>query len=359
MKKVLKMQVILVLSLLLVMSLGSIGLAQDTAVIDGKTVKLSEAPLNLVVKPGYIEVPDTGIKFPYFEVTWENPASVVTLMNTFTEGTFYIGLDYRIKNDRWQSEFWEEKTDYSGNVMHPSEKKLIFYTQGIVEEKDETYVAEDFEIRLCYVYLYGYSDAISSPYTTVVKQRSFEGASPWAVDELNKATELGFITDKIKGKMNGPISREEFAELAVIFYEKASGIKAVPAPVNTFADTMNPEILKAFQLKITNGAGKDPSGKDIFKPTNSLNRQEMAAMITRSLNAVYATIDLSSAGVSAFADEKSIASWALDSAKFMKKYKITEGIGNNQYGPTQTCTREQAVIFLTRAYLKTSEYTIK
>jgi hypothetical protein len=45
--------------------------------------------------------------------------------------------------------------------------------------------------------------------------------------------------------MSGPITREEFAELATRLYEVYTGKKAEAAPVSTFTDTSNPEILKA------------------------------------------------------------------------------------------------------------------
>lgn len=252
----------------------------------------------------------------------------------------------------------EEKADFSSTYTRPSKQKMVFYVVGIVPEAGGKYLASDFEFRICYVFMDHNPTYVSSPYAAPVSKKSFEGASPWAVSDIGKAAEFGFISDKIKGKMDAPITREEFAEIAVIFYEKITGSKAIAAPTSTFADTLNPEILKAFELKITYGAGKDTTGKHLFKPNNLLDREQMAAMITNSLKAVYPNINLSSSNVPGFADEKEISSWALESAKFMKKYKITEGIGNNNYGPKQNCTREQAVIFLTKAYEKKSEYSL-
>ena len=47
----------------------------------------------------------------------------------------------------------------------------------------------------------------------------YKNASTWAVAELDKVAEYGFITDNIKDKMNGPITREEFCEVAIKLYE--------------------------------------------------------------------------------------------------------------------------------------------
>ena len=54
----------------------------------------------------------------------------------------------------------------------------------------------------------------------------------------------------------------EFAEVAVNFYEIVTGNKAEVHPTKTFKDTTNPEILKAFNLRITAGAGDGT----IFEP---------------------------------------------------------------------------------------------
>ncbi|MEA4833200.1 MAG: hypothetical protein VB118_11370, partial [Oscillospiraceae bacterium] len=52
---------------------------------------------------------------------------------------------------------------------------------------------------------------------------NFEGASDWALEELNEAESLGLVTSKVKKNTSLPITREEFCELAVLFYEKYTG----------------------------------------------------------------------------------------------------------------------------------------
>ena len=102
---------------------------------------------------------------------------------------------------------------------------------------------------------------------------------------LIKAAGLGFITDSIKGNMSGPITREEFAEVAVNFYEIVTGKKADVHPTETFSDCSNPEVLKAQNLGIVYGVG---NGK--FLPKDLLQRQQMAAMITRTLTACFENV---------------------------------------------------------------------
>jgi hypothetical protein len=62
-----------------------------------------------------------------------------------------------------------------------------------------------------------------------VQAQGYQGASQWAVPELDKALEYGLITDRIRQQMNAPITREEFAEIAVKLYEKGTGNPAACA----------------------------------------------------------------------------------------------------------------------------------
>ena len=55
--------------------------------------------------------------------------------------------------------------------------------------------------------------------------------------------------------MTKPITREEFAELAVLLYEKVTDKSETVSP-NPFTDTTNPQILKAYKLGITAGTSQ-------------------------------------------------------------------------------------------------------
>ena len=64
-------------------------------------------------------------------------------------------------------------------------------------------------------------------------------ASQWATEELNKAEKAGLIPDLLKGvDLTRPITREEFAELAVKLYEKSTGKAAIPSSPNPFLATL-------------------------------------------------------------------------------------------------------------------------
>ena len=84
-------------------------------------------------------------------------------------------------------------------------------------------------------------------------------------------------------------------------------------------------------------------------------------MITRTITACYpeinpAFIENDVKNVDDFKDQSGFLAYGINPAKFMAKYKITVGDGKGNFGPNDTCTREQAVMFLLRAYLYKDAY---
>ncbi|HHW23347.1 MAG TPA: S-layer homology domain-containing protein [Clostridiaceae bacterium] len=308
--------------------------------------KTIEAPQNLKAELKYDDN-----KKPYFALNWTNPDSVSKINEAYP---IRVKIDFKVGNGEWYSvinghDWWGGIPYTTRENFDPIEKD---YVDKIEIEKNE------YNFRILYVYEPIESPRVASPFSNIVKigTPAYESASPWAVGELDQAAELGFITDSIKGKMNGPITREEFAEVAVNFYEIVTGKKAEPHPTEKFIDCTNPEVLKARNLGIVYGVGGDK-----FLPKDYLLRQQMAAMITRTLTACFETItpdfianDVK--GVADFKDQDGFLAYGIEPAKFMAKYKITVGDGKGNFGPNDTCTREQAVMFLLRSYLYKDQF---
>lgn len=172
--------------------------------------------------------------------------------------------------------------------------------------------------------------------------------SSWAEAELKKAYEYGLTYPDITNNFKKTITREEFCTIAVKLYEKLTG-KTADVGTNPFVDTNNPEILKAYTLKIVNGTTKDK-----FSPSNNITRQEICVMIFRALNVSLASLDKSPPAKFPFVDTKKIDSWAIDAMKFAYKNEIMKGTGNNEISPLNNTTREQAIVLLKRTYVKYS-----
>ena len=163
-------------------------------------------------------------------------------------------------------------------------------------------------------------------------------ASSWATAELAEAASMGLIPDCLQGTdLTQNITRGEFAAVSVKLFEYLTGTKATPASEDTFTDTKDPEVLKAYNVGITNGVG----GTTEFRPNNLISRQEAATMLTR----VYKKVNLSGWTLAAdgqfteqfkalftmpapFSDDGQIDGWARDSVYFMAANGIINGVGS-------------------------------
>ena len=193
-------------------------------------------------------------------------------------------------------------------------------------------------------------------------------ASSWAQAELSEADQLGLIPDSLIGEdLTKPITRAEFAAVSVKVYEALTGQKAEPVAINPFTDTDDIEVLKAYNVGVTNGMSATE-----FKPDVLLNREQAATMLTR----VYKKIAIEGWTLETdanfndlfkgmfempdtFDDDDKISGWAKDSVYFMVANGIIKGTGNNKFSPRATtdaekavgyaqATREQALLIATR-----------
>jgi hypothetical protein len=169
-------------------------------------------------------------------------------------------------------------------------------------------------------------------------------SSPWATPKINDAIKYGLVPESIANDLTKPITREEFAELAVRLYELYTGTVAEPSPLTTFTDCANPEVLKAFKLGIVSGMGNNK-----FTPKALTNREQIAAMLRKAVQAIAPTTDFSTAGAPKFGDEKLVKPYFIEAVRFMSKKGFIVGSGGN-YSPLNTCTREAAVTIAVKVY---------
>lgn len=133
--------------------------------------------------------------------------------------------------------------------------------------------------------------------------------------------------------------------MAVLLYEKMTGKKAAAA-ANPFTDTSNPEILKAYNLGIVGGVGE---GK--FAPNNKVTRQEISAMLVRTLKAVKPGINTKADFKIKFQDERDVAAWAFGDIKFMNTNAVNNGSvanGISDINPKGNITGEQSKALVLR-----------
>jgi hypothetical protein len=205
----------------------------------------------------------------------------------------------------------------------------------------------EFEMRL-------YSVSVNNAYTadSLVMSVPFtvSGASTvseWATKDLERANALGLIPDSLKGQdMTKPITRAEFAAVAVLLYENLTGTKTTPSPDNTFTDTKDNMVLRAHNTGLMVGVSATE-----FQPDTLLNREQAATALTRTLKRAYipgwtfatdGQFTINFTRPAPFADDANISDWAKDSVYFMAANSIILGVGNNNFAPRAITSAEQA-----------------
>ncbi|NLV36104.1 MAG: hypothetical protein GXY17_05450 [Clostridiaceae bacterium] len=189
---------------------------------------------------------------------------------------------------------------------------------------------------------------LTIPGTAAIAAVNGSTPSNWAVPEIEKAKGYGLVTAKVLGNYQQSITREEFCELAVKLYEALSGNTAPLPALNRFTDTNNQEILKAYTLGIVNGVN---TAQTLFDPKANVNREQIAVMFYRTLQAVDSSLIKGSYFIT-FVDGNRISSWALDAIGFMNGNGIIGGVGGNRLDPLGPATREQGIALVKRTYEK-------
>jgi len=253
-------------------------------------------------------------------------------------------------SDAMRTEIWLKKvSDKDFKLVGSNFFRNIYMPVDVTQYFDKaqtSYDAESYQIKIRYVLndlrklpQVGRSDIIYSPFSNVYSQNmpAWSGASAWASAELQKADGYDLIPDILNGAdMTKPITREEFAALALKLYEKVTGKAAAEASSNPFTDTSNPEVLKAYQLGITTG-----TSSTTFEPKDLTNREQVATMLSRAIRIMAPDADFSTDGAPTFTDSADISSWALEHVKFMSKAGIIKGT-NGKFMPRATTTAQEA-----------------
>lgn len=182
----------------------------------------------------------------------------------------------------------------------------------------------------------------------------YSEGSQWATPELEEAVANNLIPNSLIGAdMTQPITRGEFAAVAVQLYEQLTGGRAVIASNAHFTDIANDvnrnAILKAYNINAALGVSDTA-----FAPGDLLTREQMATMLCRVFKrtqwpewtvaqddeAKYA-LDIS--GTPLFSDDAAISDFARQSVYFMVKSGILSGVGDNKFAPKNTTTQEEAL----------------
>lgn len=181
------------------------------------------------------------------------------------------------------------------------------------------------------------------------ESNSFGNASEWALTELSAASEKGLVAPVSRLDFNKAITREQFSEVVMKFYEALTGDTVQAASSNPFTDTTNSEVLKAYKLGIVKGITDDS-----FAPNQSIKREEIAVMLNRALEKALPN-QASGQANSSFVDKDKFSPWAIEAIQNLSRLGVVQGDSNNLFNPKSNTTVEQACIMAYRLLVQVSK----
>lgn len=186
--------------------------------------------------------------------------------------------------------------------------------------------------------------------------------SPWAQEEVARASALGIIPDAAIENYTLPITRRQYVGVAMAFValqqrcdpESLGGMVEMYLSEKTddgyfvkdaFNDSDTGASL-AYYLGLVQGRGNG-----VFDPQGKITRQEAAVILTRAYELCGGVLAGKTAKTG-FTDEKEIADWAKASASALVSWTVMEDAQDGSFSPLGNVTVEQCVVSFLRLYEK-------
>ena len=162
--------------------------------------------------------------------------------------------------------------------------------------------------------------------------------SHWAYDAVKELCGKGVIEGKSEGLFcpDDILTREEAAKIFSLCFKTEVEPKDISF-YDVHEDMWSYQyIAKMCAAGIMNGVSDES-----FAPYEELNREMLAAMLTRFAKVLKTEIPEYESY--SFADADDISGYAKDSVEFLKDSEIVNGTGDNRFEPKAACTRAEAV----------------
>lgn len=177
----------------------------------------------------------------------------------------------------------------------------------------------------------------------------------WALKEVKLAIENKLVPVNLQNMYKTEITRIDFAALVVKGIEEITGKdiddvlkektgKGLYELVSKypFKDTTDENVIAAQALGIISGKGE---GR--FAPYDTISRQDAASLLMRTAKCLGK--DFKSVSKT-FNDSKNISNYAKEAVDYVSGLGIMNDKGNNNFGPTDKYSREQAYITINRLF---------
>ena len=192
-------------------------------------------------------------------------------------------------------------------------------------------------------------------------------ASSWAISSLEEARTLDIIPDNLDQNYQQPITRAEFAQVAMYFCaaqynvdpmtfvdeyratHTSNGETEMPIDWGIFSDVRLGETDNIWPIYAAAFGIVAGCGDGTFNPDGLITRQEAAVML-ESTYMLYSGTDIETNKEHRFADNTQIANWATDSVKKITSAGVMAGIGDNKFAPNEPYTREQCYVTFMALY---------
>lgn len=188
---------------------------------------------------------------------------------------------------------------------------------------------------------------------SVTDDKPKESVSPWAVADYTKAKGNGIVSSSYDHSYQKPITREDFASLAVQMAETILDqylyTEKVESEMLRFNDVSNWRVAWASLNGIINGTSAER-----FSPNASITREQAATLL---LNLYSKLTELSNGTTvkvtteqTTFADNGQIAGWAKENVQQAVGLSLMKGVGGNRFDPKGKLTYEQTFVLLQNAF---------
>ncbi|MEE1013965.1 MAG: cellulase family glycosylhydrolase [Clostridia bacterium] len=171
-----------------------------------------------------------------------------------------------------------------------------------------------------------------------------ETVSAWAEETVSAATDAGLVPEFMQQNYNSPITRQEFAALAIHALALAWNTQPeellFKGQTSPFTDTKDAYVMAVYDFGVIQGRGDGT-----FDPKGKLTRQEAAKVLAGTFALAGGTLPAAELG---YADAEAIADWAKAAAAQLNVLGIMKGVGENQFAPQESYTKEQSIATLWR-----------
>ncbi len=169
-------------------------------------------------------------------------------------------------------------------------------------------------------------------YADIVSNVSF-----WAEHSVNIAYSRDFVTIEAYETAKDPITRVDFCEIIVNFYETVLGETITKEIISPFSDTNNRSVLIAYDAGIISG-----TSATTFAPNNFLTREQLAIILVRTLESL--EVELLASEESTFPDISELSEYSKQAINKLYASRILLGNTDGKFYPKDKLTVEESIV---------------